>query len=728
MNFNEEDEMCNTNIDKHSLSPKRKNYYNLEEIEGVKEDSKHRSSTELVPISTKPDNAIQSVQLSERKVKASTLKSPYKSPCIKKLTFEVESPHLDLKVCEIDINIAESNEIEEKLKINDAPFKETAIPFSVNEFNHFEYIMDEKDRRLNTNDLEKGKNFFKYRYISQNLNSQYIKSSIYSNSISKTTMTHAPDDKLVIKYKALFLQKLEKAIFLFNLRKYEDSYKYLIDSKIIFDNEEFAEMLLVFKGYDKYNIGEFLSKEKIPNTGYVVLQSYMKKINFAGKGFLISLRFLLSKLNLPKDSILILRILDEFSKTFYEDNKEIYQDSDSLYLLASCIMAINTLFHRDDIDNVKQIKKEDFVKMNIKVPKQIVELIYDEIKLKKLDIIYDYNELIYKRLSVKVDVETNILTDREVSREISTFSIDQRGEFLLTLLRQGEIFTKYGNKGNPHPRFVKLVDNDTKIVWKQLNVCSLFRKRKYIEVSQISDVYIGSSNTDIFQKFKIPEEFDQCCISIVSSKRSLDLRKDDDHTSKNWYQAIKYLIAKVKSLEVFNNKKIFQEMNNISEIISQIWKNEILPYWKVYRKYLKLGSSFKNDLYTIIKKRQSIFEKLRTKFTLYNSEIKILEDNKIDFIFIWNLGIPSFVRSRIWQILIQDQLNFSENLFNYFLNICENFDDNAKTLNCNKSSVTKDEVLISSITHDVIKTYSKFKKEISDILCDEKEFKVILIK
>jgi len=54
-------------------------------------------------------------------------------------------------------------------------------------------------------------------------------------------------------------------------------------------------------------------------------------------------------------------------------------------------MAINTLLHKEDVQNIKSIEKDAFVKMNEKINPKICEEIYDDIKSQKLDIFYECN-------------------------------------------------------------------------------------------------------------------------------------------------------------------------------------------------------------------------------------------------------------------------------------------------------------------------------------------------
>jgi len=101
----------------------------------------------------------------------------------------------------------------------------------------------------------------------------------------------------------------------------------------------------------------------------------------------------------------------------------------------------------------------------------------------------------------------------------------------------------------------------------------------------LKDVLVGISSSKIFQRFTIPQEFDSNCISLVSSKRTLDIRKDDDNICKQWVHAFKYLIKRQRSINEVQKKSLRDSVNK-SEIISDFWKTEILPNWKLYRKYI----------------------------------------------------------------------------------------------------------------------------------------------
>jgi len=135
-------------------------------------------------------------------------------------------------------------------------------------------------------------------------------------------------------------------------------------------------------------IGDFLAKEKEPNIKGKILWLFMEKIDFYQIEFIDAIRFLLSRINLPQDSTLILGILDVFTQVYNKDNQGKFKDSNTIYLLASTILAINTLFHKN-MANMPSLKKEDFIKMNKDVDPVVLDGIYEEVKVNKLDFTYE---------------------------------------------------------------------------------------------------------------------------------------------------------------------------------------------------------------------------------------------------------------------------------------------------------------------------------------------------
>lgn len=185
----------------------------------------------------------------------------------------------------------------------------------------------------------------------------------------------------------IFIKKMEESILCFNVKKYEKAYDIIYESKIINEKSQFAEILLVYKGYDKNVLGDFLSKKKAPNENGEILELFIKHLDFRNMDILKALKTLLTFVNLPSEASLMLVIIEIFSNIYYEDNKANYPDINSIYLFACSILSLNSLFH--NTIHKDKMSMESFCKMNSSIDKKITEKIYNEIKINKIEIIYD---------------------------------------------------------------------------------------------------------------------------------------------------------------------------------------------------------------------------------------------------------------------------------------------------------------------------------------------------
>jgi hypothetical protein len=181
----------------------------------------------------------------------------------------------------------------------------------------------------------------------------------------------------------------------------------------------------------------------------------------------------------------------------------------------------------------------------------------------------------------------------------------------------------------------------------------------------LTNVYIGSSSTPVFKKYKIQPEKDSNCFSIVSKYRSLDLISEDDKICRKWYQGLKFLIKKVISISEVRKKKL-KELSNRKEIISDFWKTEILPNWDTYRKFILIrGNSlniFNNDLFN--KRKPAKF----TDLIFYKfKKTGVEEKDKQDMVYLWTMGIPDWLRNKLWSLVISNDLGINENLYNFYL-------------------------------------------------------------
>ena len=100
-------------------------------------------------------------------------------------------------------------------------------------------------RRYNSSNIETGKKFFKKRFI-QLLNQQKESNKIsninirqnqsrVSFSIDKTELKRKEEERKELKYSSLFTNKTDKAIFSFNIKKYENAYQALFNIYLIYN-------------------------------------------------------------------------------------------------------------------------------------------------------------------------------------------------------------------------------------------------------------------------------------------------------------------------------------------------------------------------------------------------------------------------------------------------------------------------------------------------------------
>ena len=575
-------------------------------------------------------------------------------------------------------------------------------------------------------------------------------------------MNNYDKEKEIRIYSSEFLKIVEKSIFTFNLKKFKESYEYLLKNGIIYNSGEYGEFLLVVSGFDKNIIGDFLAKTHPPNDTKESLNSFVCSIDveYPQKKILDCLRFLFTKINLPKDANLILEIINSFSLHYFVENSvnenfvKIFKSSNNIYLLFSTILALNTMFVRKDIKNMNVISIDEFANMNKEIDKDIIESIYLELKSNPLSMKDDdYNQNIYKKLTNLVIEKTKTIVDNinefennniiinENINDNSNINInnednmeDMQRKMTFSLSKNFQSFTKadkdilskpikflkFKGKNSFHAREFLVYDNFTKLIWAK----SIDPKKVKGNIH-----FIMINHSEIIQKyFNSHKENDKNnFITIISNTRQIDLKADNLQSALSWFKALKSLILKIKSKEEKKNEKqIFIKNTQLKKKIELIWKNSILPKWTIYGEYLlfKMHEK-KNDLCNL-----KLIDKYNTNIQITDDKInfvkkielitKEIENNKIlsesDFFVLYNLGLPFSIRRKIWKFLIGNPCNISKALYDTYVAQVETVNFEAIDIKYHEdvNEVFSCDFIINQMIIDIIKVKDLFLCELID--------------
>ena len=742
----------------------------------------------------------------------------------------------------------EKKENEEQNIINDKeekPIKELKRKLSDLDIDNFKDFKEEYylDRKYDKTNYDKGKIFFKYRYLKSkynqinetinrltrissisenNLNNRMTskqplskknKNSLIMNNQRKTIanpfnnnyylsffiqnsstqiLNSIDKDSELRHYHSEFLKLTENSILYFNLKKYEESYLYLFSNDIIKSVEEFGEFLLVGNGYDKFIIGEFLSKAEVPNENKKVLKGFINgiKMNYDEISFLDVFRFLMKRFYLPKDANLILKIMSVFCETYFENNKKnqnflkIFKNSNNIYLLVSTLLAVNTMFTRSDIKNINLIKKAEFITMNKNITEEFLIDIYDKIKKHPLEIELDnYNEDVYRRMSALIkenisnknqtkkksfpnsntnnlninniistsekniingsndenddnDNDNEIINDYILSEHDFDFS-EKKNTYDLTknlynfnkqdqdILLKIYKFKKFVGNEIKHEREFSLNSDFTKLIWcKNLEGHRDRGNLHTLLISDIIDIFNGIEKSEVLKKYikTYPNEIKDknCFITIITTKREINLKANSLTTGLLWYKALKSLVLKIKGENMEKNSEILNEMNTKFKLkLEELWKKFILPKWNIYGNYILLKLKKRNELNEIMNtpnNQKSIITILKDI-----ASDKILDFN--DFFRIFKIGLPPFCRGTIWRFLIGNSCSITETLYENYINKIEKIDfgDCDARYHIDINAIFNMDYSINQMIIDVIKEKDLFKEELIKLNIDQEQ-------
>ena len=153
------------------------------------------------------------------------------------------------------------------------------------------------------------------------------------------------------------------------------------------------------------------------------------------------------------------------------------------------------------------------------------------------------------------------------------------------------------------------------------------------------------------------------------------------------------------------------------EKISDIWQTDFLPNWSYYRKY-------------IIKKKKKKNEN--------NSLIESNNNRKEKLLKIWSLGLPFWLRSNLWKLVIINELNITEVLFQGYSQLVAkeqekynaiNKQKHNNSINCSIEIMDENYTIYDTISKDCKKIIGRIKNILTDVpnkmLFKNEVFKII---
>ena len=628
-----------------------------------------------------------------------------------------------------------------------------------NDIDHFDELKF-VNRKYNKDNINNAKKFFKMRFIKKKLE----KDKKDLNNKGKNLKYDKENNSLL--YSKDFLLIVENSIISFNQKNFKESYNALLNSGIINSVKEFGEFLLTVSGFNKYLIGEFLAKDKPPNEKGEVLKSFISSIYMIHRkiSLLEILRFLLSRINLPKDANLILVIMECFTNTYHKINENDEEfinifgtNPDNIYLLVSTILALNTMFTRTDIKNMNSIKKEEFINMNQSIDKIYLGKLYNELKNRPITMSDDYNEAIYQKLTPLIQEKTNKneidnknqensgvanSLENNKRKNLNIQENDKLQNFETLTIEDKELLKKvnkfYKIKSASNPIMIEIIVNEdfTKLIWSR-NLQNN-KNDKFIYIKDINDIYNGVDITEQSPSIKKyikanpnEEKYLNYFISILynNSKESLDLKSDNLENTILWFKALKSLVNEINNdsilRKISESDEKFKERENT---IKEIWDKYIIPKWDKYGNYLLLKKFERKNYFNYLNydpktvSKGELYEDKKFYINKYiNSFLESIKENKRDleineFYYLCNLGIPFSLKKKIYQIILGNPCYITNDLYNTIkskiTDVNLNFEELTKkykflksTTNSNNNTLINKNNNLNEIVNDILDIY-----------------------
>ncbi|XP_069765544.1 cytohesin-3-like isoform X1 [Narcine bancroftii] len=159
--------------------------------------------------------------------------------------------------------------------------------------------------------------------------------------------------------------------------------EFLIQNKLLCQNEEdIANFLHKGEGLHKTAIGDYLGGRELLNVR--ILQSFVELHEFVDLNLVQALRQFLWSFRLPGEAQKIDRMMEAFATRYCQCNQDVFQSTDTCYVLSFAIIMLNTSLHNPNVKEKPTLER--FVAMNRGInnggdlPPKLLKNLYESIK------------------------------------------------------------------------------------------------------------------------------------------------------------------------------------------------------------------------------------------------------------------------------------------------------------------------------------------------------------
>ncbi|XP_030638685.1 cytohesin 4b [Chanos chanos] len=158
---------------------------------------------------------------------------------------------------------------------------------------------------------------------------------------------------------------------------------YLVDNKLLeWNPQTIAEFLYKEEGLNKTAIGDFLGERD--DMHLQVLKAFVELHEFSDLNLVQALRQFLWSFRLPGEAQKIDRMMEAFATRYCECNADVFQSTDTCYILSFAIIMLNTSLHNPNVKDKTTLER--FISMNRGInngedlPEELLKKLYDSIQ------------------------------------------------------------------------------------------------------------------------------------------------------------------------------------------------------------------------------------------------------------------------------------------------------------------------------------------------------------